>query len=330
MTPEQIILGITLFIAIVAFIVAFLAEFKKDPVVVVPTTVRTANGFQGTISGHEIVLGTSVDGLLDGSAGKLTKASDKVPLDGSAPMTGDLNLESHAISGVTNIGVTNINSLPVSTLVRTATSGTTNRVVTYDSGNNIKDSGTLISDLVPYTGATANLNLGTNGCLVRGSFPVAISRYSQHLLNDGFSFTTSELSVLPTAGQFVGSNVFPANTTTPGMTIRISHKWHLSIFTTNTTITIRVYTNGLLMLTTLVPNFGNNSSAPQFFLEHSLQLRDTGMFCCCTIFKPPQLTDDFSSLWDPTVSNTITVTGQFNDIDGIVVIAGTDMIVTYQ
>ncbi len=70
----MIIASVALFLALVAFVIAIVAEVTKASSSSVPKTVATENGFTGTIENGTITMQTDVNGLLKGANNAIQSA----------------------------------------------------------------------------------------------------------------------------------------------------------------------------------------------------------------------------------------------------------------
>lgn len=215
----------------------------------------------------------------------------------------DLHLSGSLIGAVKTSAVDDIVTGPAT--------ATTNGICTYNgtTGKLIQSNTTTIAQLVPYTGATANLNMGLFTLLGKASQPAVLSKF-QTTANFSIPQNTSVNSII--SGTNVGSLVYAANTTGSGQVICVRIAGIFSNTSPNTqTIILKV--NGGAVITYAFPTATSVNLAG--ILEFQITLRDTPNalteVCHNSTGLSPIIVFGLSS-WDTTISNTITITNTYS------------------
>ena len=204
-------------------------------------------------------------------------------------------------------------------------SGTTGKLLT--------DSGATLSQYALLSGPTwtGPVNMGgqnitnggsitagaiTAGAIVSNAAPVPIFKFGLTTPTVGFATTMAETSLLP--GSTIGSLAF-GPTTVAGMTIKFLNVWLITMGAA-TTFTVRLKINGTTFLTSVM---AAGAVTNQFVdCQYTLQL---GAGTATRIYGTAKITRDLSTtsiattnadIWTKTATNTLSLTGQFSDVNG--------------
>lgn len=184
-----------------------------------------------------------------------------------------------------------------------------------DCSSNIRSNSTTC-DLG--TAAKPFQNLHLNGYALSSDVSKCIPATRCTLSNTtiGFSATTAETSIIQ--GTLSGSLTIPPPTTA-GFTMKMSGDWLYSAGVV-TTFTVRFKVNGTTCATTTIP--AGIAVNQDIHVEHTIQLRSTNnrLYIACRMIRngatPVMNGTIIDNIWLPAGSNTISMTGQFNDTNG--------------
>ncbi len=226
------------------------------------------------------------------------------------------------------IGSTSITNIRANSLVcdlGTVTEPFQNAYLSGSLIGSVKTSAT--NDLVTNASTSVSGNVpsfsGTSGKIITDSLMPVRNLVSQKCAqtaqyNAIFNVTT-ETSIIPSS--VTGNLAFAANSTVNGTTIKLKSVW-LSEFGVVTTLTLRFKVNGTTIYTiTSTPGILSNNIVTH---EWNAQMRGTSDILIssqlCYDGIAAQNRQSYIAGWDKTISNTISVTGQFSDTNGIIVV----------
>lgn len=242
---------------------------------------------------------------------------DYLPLDGSQPMQGSIQMAGYNISNVQNI-IGSVKTNPVNNLTTSnASSVVDGDVPVFDltTGKVIKNSSIASSNLLLADGSvlmTGDLNLGNFTSLHKSNQPSSLSKYS--ITNEGTNLSDTVVETSFLTGPSVGSLIYDANSTSGGTIFRLTASFFLSSAVDPHTITFRLKT-GITVLNSLVWTPGNISNIPcKLIMDVSIR-NDNATVGSGTLFINgvlPVLSNTNSS-WDPSLSNTLDFTGEWSD-----------------